>query len=106
MKKPAQIRCCLCIAGGSVSIFPNVIPSAPGTIRIGAALEQGQRIRIGEVVVESYFRAVKQQRITGRIRRTLGHRGIDIGVVVEEQRTAFAKARVWRGCHTPNPVID
>ncbi len=105
MKKPAQIRCCLCIAGGSVSIFPNVIPSAPA--RFGSApLEQGQRIRIGEVVVESYFRAVKQQRITGRIRRTLGHRGIDIGVVVEEQRAAFVKARVWRGCHTPNPVID
>src|SRR5205823_4044147 len=55
------------------------------TIRIGAALEQGQRIGISELVVESHFRAVKQQRVTRRIRSILRHRGIDIGTVVEEQ---------------------
>jgi hypothetical protein len=47
----------------------------PGAIRIGAALEQGQRICISEPVIESHLRAVKQQRIT-RVRPILGHRGI------------------------------
>jgi hypothetical protein len=57
----------------------------PGAIRIGAALEQEQRIRISEAVIESHLRAVKQQRITGRVRPILGDRGIDVRAAVEEQ---------------------
>ena len=65
-----------------------------GTVRIGAALEQGQGIRIGEVVVESHFCAVKQQRITGRIRLTIGHRGIDVRPAIQtDPCTAFAMAK-------------
>ena len=54
-------------------------------VRIRAAFEQMQRIRVRVVVIRSHFRAIEQYGMAGEFGFGFGHRGIDVGAAIEEQ---------------------
>jgi hypothetical protein len=65
--------------------FSERHPVSGDAVRIRAAFEQMQRIRVCVAMIKSHFRAIEQQGITSGVRFPLGHRRIDIGTVIQQQ---------------------